>query len=437
MNKITGTVMHEWMQEIFPFCRSITGSGVRDTLSFIKTILPDLEMMSAPTGYKAFDWTVPKEWNASDAWIKGPDNKKIAEFKVNNLHLVGYSIPIHKTMPLDELQHHLYSLEEQPSAIPYVTSYYKEQWGFCMRHADREKLQDGLYEVFIDTKLEDGVLNYGEFFIEGNSAEEVLISTNICHPSLANNELSGQIIATALACWLTNQQKPEKSYRFVFIPETIGSLVFLSKKLAHLQKNVVAGYTLTCIGDDNHFSFLPSKFENTLSDRAAFHYFKHADLSKGVKFYDWLERGSDERQYCAPGIDLPIASVMRSKYATFPEYHTSLDNLEFVTAQGLETSFDVVTQILTIIDKNCFIKATKLGEPQLGPRGLRPIISTPQRDKNARILTDILTFADGKTDLIALSERINRPMQQLLENVDLLLKHGLLEKRTLSDLKKP
>ncbi|MDC0461688.1 DUF4910 domain-containing protein [Alphaproteobacteria bacterium] len=430
MNKITGTVMHEWMQEMFPFCRSITGGGVRDTLSFIKTILPDLEMMSVPTGYKAFDWTVPKEWNASDAWIKGPDNKKIAEFKVNNLHLVGYSIPIHKTIPLDELQHHLYSLEEQPSAIPYVTSYYKEQWGFCMRHADRQKLQDGLYEVFIDTKLEDGVLNYGEFFIEGNSAEEVLISTNICHPSLANNELSGPIIATALACWLTNQQKPEKSYRFVFIPETIGSLVFLSKKLAYLRKNVVAGYTLTCIGDDNHFSFLSSKFENTLSDRAAFHYFKYAELSKskGVKFYDWLERGSDERQYGSPGVDLPIASIMRSKYATYPEYHTSLDNLDFVSAEGLESSFLVVKDILSLIDRNCYVKSATLGEPHLGPRGLRPIVSTPYRDKNARLYIDILTFADARTDLLEISERLNKPFELIFNAVNELELNELIIK---------
>ena len=329
-----GNEIHDFARQLWPINRSITGDGVRETLARIKTHIPNLAIHEVPSGTPVFDWTVPKEWRVNSAWIKTPSGEKICEFSKSNLHLVGYSTPIHKTMSLNELQSHLYSLPEQRNAIPYITSYYKERWGFCLTEEQRESLNDGEYEVFIDSELFDGSLTYGDAKFEGDTEEEVLLSTYVCHPSLANNELSGPTVVTYLAKWIASLKRRRYTYRLVFIPETIGSITYLSRNIDVLKNSIVAGFNVSCVGDDRNYSFLPSRRGDTLSDIVAKHVL--GSLNKNYVRYQWTDRGSDERQYCAPLIDLPIASIMRTKYGEYDEYHTSLDDLEtVVTPSGL------------------------------------------------------------------------------------------------------
>ena len=332
MNK--NSKMYDWMCDLFPINRSLTGKGVRETLEYLSRLIPDMSICSVKSGTKAFDWHIPDEWRINDAYIEDSKGNKIIDFKDNNLHVVGYSIAINEWLELDELENYLHSLPKQPDAIPYVTSYYSRTWGFCLKHSQREKLKSGRYRVVIKSEIFCGEMNYAEVLIPGRESKEVLLSTYICHPSMANNELSGPIVTTALVQWLTQQKDLKYSYRILFIPETIGSIYYLSQHYKSLQKKIIAGYVITCVGDERCFSFVPSKNGNTLSDRAAKHVLSH--ISPDYKRYTFLDRGSDERQYCSPGIDLPIASIMRSKYHEYPEYHTSLDNLDFVTQLDLK-----------------------------------------------------------------------------------------------------
>lgn len=419
----TGYEIYQLVKRLFPIARSITGDGVRDTLKIIKEQIP-IKIYEVPTGTTVLDWTIPKEWNIKDAYIMDEKGNKIIDFKENNLHVVGYSIPVNKTVTLSELQNHLYSLPEQPEAIPYVTSYYKERWGFCIKQQDRDALKAGKYKVFIDSELKDGSLTYGELIISGKTKKEVFFSTYVCHPSMANNELSGPAVMTFLAKWLLI--KPRKyTYRIIFIPETIGSITYLSKNLEVMKKNIIAGFNVSCVGDNRVYSYLPTRNGGTYADKVAMNIlsFKHPDFIK----YSFLDRGSDERQYNAPGVDLPVCCVMRSKFATYPEYHTSLDNLDFVGPEGLGGAFDVLKECIKTIENDTKYRIKCLGEPQLGKRGLYPTISTKSSTQEVRIMMDFILYADGKNDLIDISNKIKVPIWELYPIIDNLMKADLLE----------
>jgi aminopeptidase-like protein len=425
MNKKNIYPMYKWMKDLFPLCRSISGQGSRDTLHYIQKILKNLKIKQVKSGYKAFDWTVPDEWNIKDAYIKDSRGIKLINFKDNNLHVVSYSEPVNKHLTLNELNKHLYSLPSQPNAIPYVTSYYKKRWGFCLTENQRKKLKSDKYHVVINSSLEPGHMSYGELLIPGKTKKEIFISTYICHPSMANNELSGPVLTTALAKYISGFEKHNFSYRIIFIPETIGSIVYLSKNINKLKKNVMAGFNVTCVGDDRAYSFLPSRNGNTLSDRVALHVLKHK-IKKFIK-YSYLDRGSDERQYCAPGVDLPVASVMRSKYGSYPEYHTSLDNLSFVNQSSLEGSFKIYKCMIDILESNFVPKMKIFCEPQLSLRGIYPDLSIKNSTANLKIMMNILAYVDGKNSLFDIAELLKEPFWKIHKEAIFLQKLKLIK----------
>ena len=316
--------MLNFAKRLFPINRSLTGPGNRKTLRLIKKVVKKIKIKSFKSGQKVYDWTVPLEWSISDAFIITPDNKKICDFKKNNLHVIGYSKAVNKKIDLDTLKKNLHFTKKIKSAIPYVTSYYKKRWGFCISYNQFLKLKKGIYKVFIKSRFKKGKLNYGEELLKGKSSREVLISTYICHPSMANNEISGPTLSSYLYKWLS-LKKRKYTYRFIFIPETIGSIAYIKKNHKKLKKNTFAGYNLTCIGDERSYSYIPSKYKNSVSDKV---YFKAIKLKKiRSKIYNWRKRGSDERQFCSPGVDLPIGTIMRSKFGDYKEYHTSDDQI--------------------------------------------------------------------------------------------------------------
>ena len=426
MNKQTlGAQMHDWARDLFPICRSLTGDGVRTTLSYLQQRLPGLQILGVPSGTQVFDWTVPNEWTIRDAYVLDESGSRIIDFKAHNMHVVGYSESVDQYLDLEELSKHLYSLPDQPDAIPYITSYYARRWGFCLTHEQREKLKPGRYRAVIDSDLKPGVLNYAELVLPGKSVQEVMLSTYVCHPSMANNELSGPVVTLALARWLQSLDSRRYTYRIVFVPETIGSIVYLSRNIEHLKRQVKAGFNITCIGDDRCYSYLPSRAGDTLSDRAALHVLKHID-PEFIR-YSWLDRGSDERQYCGPGIDLPIATIMRSKYGQYPEYHTSLDDLSLVTSEGLEGGFNALQQAILAVEHNVRPKTIVLGEPQLGKRGLYPTLSTKESGEQVRAMMDLISYCDGRHDLLEIAELIGEPMGKLVEILKPLVAHGLIE----------
>jgi len=414
-----GKEIHNLCWQLFNINRSITGNGVRQTLSTLKELIPDLSITEVPTGTSVFDWTIPKEWKVNDAFIISPDGKKICSFKENNLHLVGYSTPIHAKLSLSELQNNLYSLPDQPTAIPYITSYYKERWGFCLTQQQRDGLEDGEYEVFIDSELFDGFLTYGELLIKGKTDREIFISTYICHPSMANNELSGPTVATFIAKWLSSRASNRYSYRFVFIPETIGSITYLSRYKDYLKANVFAGFNVTCIGDNRDYSYLPSRNGESISDTVAKHVLKY--ICPTYKSYKWTDRGSDERQYCSPGIDLPIASIMRTKYGSYDEYHTSLDDLtKVVTPEGLDGGYIALKSAIEALEENRYPKINVFGEPQLGKRGLYPTLSTKTSAMEVRLMMDLITWSDGSNSMLEIAELCEVPIWELYPIVEKL-----------------
>lgn len=418
-----GKKMFALMRRLWPICRSITGDGVRETLAILRERLPELVVHEVPTGTKCFDWTIPKEWVIRDATIVGPDGSKVLDFSDNNLHVVNYSVPVDRKMELDELQAYLHSLPGQADAVPYVTSYYNATWGFCLAHKVRKKLHPGSYHVHINSELKDGSLTYGEIFLPGASNREVLLSTYVCHPSMANNELSGPCVTAELAEWLRGRER-RYSYRIVFVPETIGAICYLSRHLEELKEKVVAGYVVTCVGDDRAWSFMPSRLGGTLSDLAARHVLKH--LAPSYTEYSFLERGSDERQYCSPGVDLPVSSIMRSKYATYPEYHTSLDNLEFVSAHGIEQAFTAYQRVIDVIEADCTPVSCVLCEPKMSDRGLRQTLGKRGSADSGRAMMNLLAYADGSRSLLDIAHIIGEPAWELRKLVDMLAELSLL-----------
>ncbi len=420
-----GKQMYMLCARLFPICRSITGEGFRQSLDILREYLPELQIHHVPSGTKVFDWEVPLEWNIRDAYIIDPDGNKLCDFKENNLHIVGYSVPVDLDLSLAELQPHLYSLPNQPTAIPYITSYYKARWGFCLPHELREKLKEGTYHVFIDSDLAPGNLSYGELILPGEQREEIFFSTYLCHPSMANNELSGPVLATFLARWLKTIDARRFSYRIIIIPETIGSITYLSKNLAVMKQNIIAGFNLTCVGDEMDYSYLSSRFGDTLADKVALHVLKHTHPE--FKPYTFMDRGSDERQYCSPGVDLPVCSMMRSKYHEYPEYHTSLDDLSFISPAGLSGSFAIYQKAIQCLEANEKLKGTVLCEPQLGKRGLYPTISTKDTAKLVKNMMNILAYADGTRTSLELAELIGVPLWEILPTINTLIREGLLE----------
>ena len=421
--KEIGQEMYDWAVDLFPINRSITGEGVRETLQYIKNIIPEMEVGEVPSGTKCFDWTIPQEWNCDDGYILDPDGNKICDFKKNNLHVVGYSTPIDKELDLEELKEHLYWIEDQPTAIPYITSYYSPRWGFCLSFNEFKKLKKGSYKVKINSKLTDGSLTYGEVKLRGESDKEIFLSTYVCHPSMANNELSGPVVTTALVKFIKSLKSRKYSYRVVFIPETIGSITYISRNIDDMKKNIIAGFNITCIGDDRCYSYVATRYGDTLSDKVAKHVLKNIDYVE----YSFLDRGSDEKQYCSPGVDLPIATICRTKYHEYPEYHTSLDDLTLISPTGLYGGYEKIMKAIELLEKNNYYKVNVLCAPQLGKRGLYPTISTKTSSDTVRDMMNFIAYADGNNDLIDIANIIGVQAEDLYDIVDNMKRASLVE----------
>lgn len=423
MLKSIGLEMYQLAENLFPICRSITGDGVRKTLGILKEYIP-LEIFEVPSGTQVFDWNIPEEWNIRDAYIMDMNGNKIIDFKQCNLHVIGYSVSIDQVISRVDLMDHIYTLPEQPDAIPYITSYYSKHWGFCISEKQKQNLVEDQYRVYIDSTHHMGSLTYGEVLIPGKVKDEIFISTYICHPSMANNELSGPVLATYLTRWLLSEER-YYSFRIIFIPETIGSITYLSKNYEKMKSNIIAGFNLTCVGDDRCFSFLPSRKGNTLADRVGELVMQSFDNQ--FKRYSYLDRGSDERQYCSPGIDLPVVSLMRSKYAEYPEYHTSLDNMDLISVEGLQGSYDLHKTCIEVLEANRFYKITCLCEPQLGKRGLYPSLSTKESGELVRDMMNVIAYLDGELDIIDISKLTGVNPLKVIEIINTLSEKNLIK----------
>jgi aminopeptidase-like protein len=409
--------------EIFPICRSITGDGVRRTLGHLARHI-DLDVQEVPTGTQVFDWTIPPEWTIRDAYIKNAAGQRIVDFRDSNLHVLNYSRPVHARLPLDELKRHIFTLPDQPDLIPYRTSYYAERWGFCMAHRQLAALPDGLYEVMIDASLEDGSLTYGEYLHQGETEDEVLFSAHVCHPSLANDNCSGLALLTHLAARLA-PLKTRYSYRFVFAPGTIGAIAWLARN-EHRVTRIRHGLVLSCVGDAGGPTYKKSRRGDAFIDRAMTHVLQQVTPSSTI--LDFFPYGYDERQYCSPGFDLPVGLFQRSQFGTFPEYHTSADNLDFIRPQHLGSSYRMITALLEIIEHDSQPRSTTPKcEAQLGRRGLYDALGgDPEGAAKSMAFLWILNLADGRHSLLDIAERARLPFGVVAQAARLLRESGLL-----------
>lgn len=417
-----------WARDLFPIARSLTGDGVRQTFDYLRQINPEIYQYTFTTGEQVFDWNIPREWKIRDAYIEHIETgQRYAEFKKHNLHILGYSSPIDQVMDRADLLPHIYTQEDQPDLIPYVTSYYKERWGFCMAHNEKCSLPDGSYRVVVDSELFDGELIVGDAKIKGQLDREIMFSSYICHPSMANNELSGPVLSMALLKYVKDTYpSPRYSYRFILVPETIGSIAYMSRNLPDMQKHVECGFNLSCVGDERAYSHVESRYSDTLADHAL----RAALLGKeNVKTYSFLQRGSDERQYGAPGIDMPLCGFCRSKYGEYPEYHTDADNFDVVTQAGLDGAFEVMRSIIDAFEIGLYPKVLIKGEPQLGKRGLYPTISQKGTYSSIRARMDFLAYADGTNTLFDIAQRIGVPLSIVLDEARIMSEHALIESR--------
>lgn len=425
MKEEIGKNMYELINRLYPICRSITGNGVRETLRIIKEFTP-IEIHEVPTGTKVFDWIVPREWNINDAYVKNSKGEKIIDFKKSNLHVLGYSVPIKKNMRLDELKNHLFTLPDHPNWIPYLTSYYQENWGFCITHKQYEQLTDDTYEVVIDSSLENGSLTYGEFYIKGRKKEEILFSCYVCHPSMCNDNLSGVALLTFLAKNLM-EMETEYSYRFLFIPETIGAITWLC-----LNENNIAtikyGLVATCVGDRGNSTYKKTRKGDSIIDKVS----EKVLIESGeiYEIIDFFPSGSDERQFSSPSFNLEVGSLVRTIYNKFAEYHTSADNLDFVDPKSLENSLRKYLDIIFILENNHTYKnLNPKCEPQLGRRGLYEMIGS---QKGARLdelaILWVLNLSDGNHSLLDIAIRSKMNFIQIKNAADALFSKKLLEK---------
>jgi len=418
--------MFKLIEKLYPICRSITGDGNRKTLRHVQEIIP-LKIHEVPSGTSVYDWTVPKEWNIRDAYIKDKSGVRIVDFKKSNLHVVNYSVPVHTTLPLEELKKNIFTIPDKPDWIPYRTSYYHETWGFCLSHKQFEELEDGEYEVFIDSTLDNGYLTYGEYTIQGQTQDEVLFSVHICHPSLCNDNLSGIGMATYLAKHLSLQKQLRYSYRFLFIPGTIGSIVWLHQNESHVHR-IKHGLVITLVGDSGRMTYKKSRQATAEIDRAVVQVLK--DSKKPYDVIDFFPYGYDERQYCSPGFNLPVGCLMRTPHGKYPEYHTSADNVIFIKADKLSDSFKKYNSVIDILESNHRYKnKNPKCEPQLGKRGLyKKIGGRNDKDTVQMALLWVLNLSDSNNDLLSIAERSGLPFDQIAEAAMILREYDLLEK---------
>jgi aminopeptidase-like protein len=419
-----GAEMYRLISDCYPICRSITGNGVRETLELIRSIIP-LEKYEVPSGTKAFDWEIPNEWNITKAYIRDYTGKKILDFKDLNLHVLNYSVPVHKEISFVELKEHIFTIPEHPDWVPYRTSYYQDNWGFCMSHNQFTSLKDENYEVLIDSTLEKGSLTYGEYLISGKKEDEVLISTHICHPSLCNDNLSGIAVSAFLAKHLSRQSL-RYSYRFLFVPGTIGSIAWLSRNEANISK-IKHGLVITLLGDSSKFTYKKSRSGDGEIDRVFGHYQKHA--GNAFNIIDFIPYGYDERQYCSPGFNLPVGCLTRTPYAEFPEYHTSADNLDFVAPENLAESLALLLDIVFILENNhMYINQSPKCEPMLGKRGLYQKIGGAHNSKETQLAALwVLNLSDGNHSLLDIATKSDMPFKIIKKAADNLIECDLLK----------
>lgn len=423
---IRGEDMLSLAKTLFPLNRSLMGPDIRNSYQYFKARHPEFKTISFQSGEKVFDWEIPEEWIIKEAYIENEEGVKYAEFKKNNLHLMGYSTAINTKMSKEELLNKIYTHPNLEDAIPYTTSYYAKDWGFCLSKKEKESLPDGNYKVYINSFHKKGRLELIEAFIPGELKNEIFFSSYLCHPSMANNELSGPVLIDQLISYVKSLKNRKYSYRFVLLPETIGSIAYLSKKGNQIKPNMICGFNLTCVGDEKAYSHIASRLGDNLADRAL------KSSLKGLinyKSFSFLERGSDERQYCAPGIDLPLCTFCKSRFGDYIEYHSSKDDFNIVTSKGLSQSFKVMRNIIEAFEVGLYPKINVYCEPQLGKRGLYSDVSLFNGERTAKLRMDIIAYCDGVHSIFDISEKLNINLQSILKEITILIDERLIESK--------